>query len=154
MKKIALVFFALSSIKSHAITWKVFGPCDSNNPVVQGVANADLTQSVGANSVAIFDQNKVPYIGVAEGFNSIINTPIGLDTIEVVSDNELRAYGWCYSVNGRLPEGMPGQVHFTSQSDVLVWFYAYSTNKNGEWMDDYCSPAYWIKAKQFCDVQK
>jgi hypothetical protein len=154
MKKLTLTFLTLFSLNSHAITWKVFGPCDSINPVVQGEAIADLTQSVGANSVMIFDQHKVPYVGVAEGFNSIINTPIGLDSIEVVSDNELRAYGWCFLVNGRMPEAMPSQVHFKSQADVLIWFYAYSTNKNNEWMDDYCSPAYWIKAKQFCETPK
>lgn len=149
MKKIVFVLISLLALKSHAVSWKVYGPCD-DKPVAQGEAAVDITKSVGAISVEIFDHNKVPYIGAAEGFNSIINTPVGLDSVEVVSDTELRAYGWCYTVNGKTPSEMPHKINFKSQTDKMVWFYAYSTNKNNEWMDDYCSPAYWIKAKQFC----
>ncbi|WP_374076815.1 DUF4430 domain-containing protein [Bdellovibrio bacteriovorus] len=149
MKKIVFVLTSILALKSHAVSWQIYGPCDEK-PIAQGEVTADMTKSVGTISVEIFDQNKIPYIGAAEGFNSIVNTPVGLDSVEVVSDTELRAYGWCYSVNGKTPAEMPHKINFKSQTDTLIWFYAYSTNKNNEWMDDYCSPAYWIKAKQFC----
>lgn len=149
MKKTALILISALSFNAYAVSWKVYGPCDEK-PVAQGEAVADLTESVGDISVEIFDQNKVPYIGAAEGFNSIINTPTGMDSIEVVSDTELRAYGWCYSINGKTPDEMPHKIKFNAQTDKLIWFYAYTTNIKNEWQDDYCSPAYWIKAKQFC----
>lgn len=149
MKKIVFAFATTLALQAHAISWKVYGPC-SEESVAQGETTADITKSVGAVSIEIFEQNKIPYIGAAEGFNSIIGTPTGMDSLEIVSDTEMRAYGWCYSINGKIPTEMPHKVNFTSQSDKLIWFYAYSTNKNNEWQDDYCSPAYWIKAKQFC----
>lgn len=141
------------SVHAHAVSWKIFGACD-NKPVQQGVFQADLNKSVGAVSLTIFAENNIPYVGSEEGLNSILNTPVGLDSIEVVSDSEMRVYGWCYSVNGKQPTEMPHQLQFQSQDDQLVWFYAYSTNKDNQWTDycspAYCSPAYWIRAEQFC----
>lgn len=148
MKYILLAITLSFSFNSHALTWKVFGAC-SNSPVHQGEVSADLTKSVGAITVDIFNENKIPFVGAAEGMNSILNTPIGLEAMEVVSDNEARVYGWCYSVNGKSPVQMPHEIKFLKQTDELIWYYAYSTNKNNEWTD-YCSPAYWIKAIQFC----
>ncbi|MNT10524.1 hypothetical protein D3C72_1453590 [compost metagenome] len=104
---------------------------------------------MGALGIEIFDMNKIPYVGAAEGINSLLNSPTGMDSIEVVSDTEMRVYGWCYTVNGKQPKEMPHEIKFKSQDDKLIWFYAYSTNKENKWTD-YCSPAYWIKAPQFC----
>lgn len=133
---------------ANALNWKVYGAC-SNQPVAQGQYSADLSKNVGETSISIFNSQQIPFIGAPEGFNSILNTAIGIDALEIVSDTEMRAYGWCYSVNGKDLTKMPDQAYFTKQSDELIWYYAYSTNKNGQW-SDYCSPAYWIKAIQFC----
>lgn len=149
MKRLTLLLSLILPLKSHAVTWKVFGPC-SETPVYQGSFKADLNKSVGDISIDIFNQNKIPFVGVAAGFNSINNSPMGLDALEVVSDTEMRAYGWCYAVNGKIPTDMPDKAAVKSQQDTIVWFYGYSTNKNNEWTD-YCSPGYWIKAKQFCE---
>lgn len=135
-------------MQSQALTWKVFGAC-SSSPVQQGEVTADISKSVGAITVDIFNQNKIPFVGAAEGMNSILNTPIGMDAMEIVSQTEMRVYGWCYSVNGKQPLQMPHEIKFQKQTDELIWYYAYSTNNKGEWTD-YCSPAYWIKAIQFC----
>lgn len=148
MKKILSLFFVFCCSNAHAIDWKIYGACEES-PVHQGKFEADLNKSVGAVSLDIFKQFGIPYVGNEDGLNSLLNSPIGLDSIEVVSDEEMRVYGWCYLVNGKQPLELAGQLKFTSQSDKLIWFYAYSTNLRNEWID-YCSPAYWIKAKQFC----
>lgn len=148
MKYLVALLTLTFSLQSLALTWKVFGAC-ANTPVHQGEVAADLQKSVGAITVDIFNENKIPFLGAAEGMNSILNTPIGMDAIEVVSENEMRVYGWCYSVNGKDPVQMPHEIKFQKQTDQLIWYYGYSTNKNNEWTD-YCSPAYWIKAIQFC----
>lgn len=148
MKNLLLILVLGTSLQASAITWKIFGAC-KNSPVHEGSFVADLQKSVGHTSIEIFDAYKIPYVGSAEGINSLINSPIGMDSIEVVSDQEMRVYGWCYTVNGKQPTEMPHQIRFQNQTDKLVWFYAYSTNKSGTWTD-YCSPAYWIKAVQFC----
>ena len=148
MKKALLPLLFVFPLSANAITWKVFGPC-SDQPVFQGTYQADLSKSVGEVSKDIFDQNKIPYIGTDAGFNSINNSPTGLDAMEVISDTEMRAYGWCFAINGKTPTDMPDQIKLKTQQDTLNWFYGYSTNIKNEWKD-YCSPGYWIKAKQFC----
>lgn len=134
---------------AYAITYEVIGPCQKE-PLHSGSYNlADLTASVGATSLTIFENQQIPYIGTANGFNSIVNTPVGKDSIEVISDTKMRAYGWCYTVNGFAPDVLAGEFLFSSNDDKLVWFYAYSTYEAGQWLD-YCVPSYNIKASQFC----
>ncbi|MDG0814787.1 DUF4430 domain-containing protein [Bdellovibrio svalbardensis] len=149
MKNVILFLFVLLPLSANAIKWKVLGPC-SDKPLFQGTYEADLKKSVGEISIEIFDKNKIPYVGVAAGFNSINNSAIGLDALEVVSDEVMRAYGWCYAVNGRMPKVMPDQVTPKNQEDTIAWFYGYSTNIQNEWTD-YCVPGYQIKAAQFCE---
>lgn len=148
MKNIFALLLVSLPLSSYAITWKVVGAC-SETPLYQGTATADLSKSVGANTIQIFDANKVQYYGVEEGISSVNDSPVGLDAVEVVSDTLMRAYGWCYSVNGKVPLAMPHKVSFTSQNDELVWFYGYSTNKNNQWLD-MCVPGTNIKPDQFC----
>lgn len=150
MKNFIAAFILLAAVPSFAVSWKVYGPC-SEKPVHEGkVPMKKFDTSVGALSVQVFEENKIPYIGSEEGFNSIIGTPTDHNSMEIVSKDEMRAYGWCYSVNGQFPEQMPNEVFFTENNAELVWFYAYSTVKNNQWQEDYCTPAYNIKAPQFC----
>ena len=139
----------LISEASFAITYEIIGPC-SETPIFTGEYKlTDLEQNAGKTSVNIFEKNKIPYLGGEEGFKSILNTPTGIDSIETISETKIRAYGWCYSVNGAGPDVMANQYHFEDQNDKLVWFYAYSTYDNDKWLD-YCVPSYKIKAAQFC----
>ncbi|MBP9682674.1 MAG: DUF4430 domain-containing protein, partial [Bacteriovorax sp.] len=64
-------------------------------------------------------------------------------------DTKMRSYGWCYSINGKLPDVLASQVFFQDQADYLVWYYGYSTYDLGVWTD-YCVPADRIKPVQFC----
>ena len=140
-----LVTFPTSS---HAVLFNIIGAC-SEKPVHAGSFKTDLSESVGKISMDIFDFNKIPYAGTEHGMNSIINSPVGLDAMEVLSDTKMRAYGWCFSINGVIPDLLASESFFSKQNDVLSWFYAYSTYDQGVWTD-YCVPAYKIKSPQFC----
>lgn len=148
MKKSLIIFVSLISLQSWALNWQVIGPC-SAEPLYQGSIEADLNKSLGEISLQVFDANKIPYVGVPQGFSSINKSPSGMDAIEVVSDSELRAYGWCYSINGQLPSQAPSELKPQSQQDTLIWYYGYVTHKDNQW-GDYCAPGYRIKAAQFC----
>ena len=137
------------STGAWAINYEIIGPCDKTAVFSGKLDLVDLKISIGQISVSLFDQQKIPYQGSVSGFNSILNTPIGLDAMEVISDTKMRAYGWCYSVNGIQPEVLADQYFFKNNNDQLVWFYAYSTYDKGVWTD-YCVPSYKIKADQFC----
>lgn len=139
---------AFSSTTSLAITFSVVGACSPDSQY-KGSFKTDLSENVGKVSMDIFDFNQIPYIGTQDGMNSILNTPTGLDAAEVISDTKMRAYGWCYSINGEIPNVLPSEYFFKSQSDHLVWFYAFSTYDKGDWLD-YCVPSYTIKSPQFC----
>ncbi len=139
-------FFILNI--ANAIELKITGPC-SEQPAYQLNVNIQVPSNLGQISIEIFDLNKIPYLGTATGMNSLLNTPIGLDSLEVVSDEILRAYGWCYSINSQTPDVMPDQVIVQAQNDVIHWYYAYSTSIRNQWID-YCIPAYKTKSPQFC----
>lgn len=144
-----LSLLAIAPFTVSAITYEVIGPC-SDTPVHAGSFElADIGTSAGKASVMIFEQQKIPYQGDEAGFNSIINTPTGIDSIEVLSETKMRAYGWCYSIDGVEPNVMADKISFNSNGSKLIWFYAYSTYDNGSWMD-YCVPSYTVKAAQFC----
>lgn len=142
------LFLLAHSNQSFAVYYSVIGPC-SSTPISQGVFPTDLSDSVGQITIDILDLQKIPFVGSEQGIASIANSPVGLDAFEVLSDVKMRSYGWCYSINGEIPDVLASQSFFTEQSDYLVWFYGYSTYDQGVWTD-YCVPSYKIKTKQFC----
>lgn len=138
----------LCSLSVHAVYFDVIGAC-SKKPLYAGKFMTDISDSVGKISLDIFDTHKIPYIGSEEGLAMIANSATGLDAMEVLSDSKMRAYGWCFSVNGVIPDALASQTYLSSQNDYISWFYAYSTYDSGIWTD-YCVPSYNLKAEQFC----
>lgn len=138
----------LYSLSVSAVYFDVIGPC-SKRPIHSGVFITDTSDSVGKISVDIFDSNKIPFIGSEEGMAMIANSPIGLDAMEVLSDTKMRAHGWCFSVNGVVPDVLASKTYLKAQDDYISWFYAYSTYDRGVWTD-YCVPTHQIKPAQFC----
>lgn len=149
MKKLILTLVTIASVQSQAVTLKVTGPC-SEKPVTQAQINADTTKSVGEITQKYFDANGIAYNGNGSGFYGIMGSAMGAEALEVVSTTEVRAYGWCFSVNGAAATTAPDHVSPTSQNDVIEWFYGYITQKDGQWISGPCSPAHKIKAAQFC----
>lgn len=146
---VALVALSLSfSYNASAITFSVVGPC-SHESLYSGSFKTDLDESVGATTIEIFNAYNIPFKGSISGMSSIMDTPVGDAAIEVLSDTKMRAYGWCFSINGMIPDLLSSEIQFTKQNDHLSWFFAYSTYDQGVWTD-YCVPSYRIKAAQFC----
>lgn len=103
---------------------------------------------MGKITVELLEQNKIPYIGSELGFNSILNTPVDREAIEFPSPGEIRAYGWCYELNGAQPEGMPNEVA-VNEGDHLRWFHAFGLYQGGKWVS-YCTPAHTVRPKNIC----
>ena len=136
------------STSASAVYFDVIGPC-SNRPAYSGSFKTDITESVGKISMDIFEAHKIPFVGTEDGMNTIMGTAVGDDAIELISDTKLRAYGWCFSINGVIPDVLSSQSHISKQNDYISWFYAFSTYDSGVWVD-YCVPSYTIKSPQFC----
>ena len=88
-------------------------------------------------------------MGTHEGLNSVFNTPVGMEALEVLSDTEMRAYGWCYSVNGVSPEVFPHQVPLNPEIKEITWTFGFAHYYRGEWITQ-CTPAYTIRPAFLC----
>lgn len=147
--KYSLAFFLflyLASGNAFALSFEVIGAC-SEQPLLQAQGEfAD--RSVGQATIEILERNSIPFQGSEEGIHSIFNTPVGSAAIEIINNREMRAYGWCFAVDGIRPELMPDQVRLMG-SEHLRWFYAFSHYKNGEWVS-YCEPAHTVRPASLC----
>ena len=128
------------SLNCSGVHWEIIGQ-DSKKAVHRGSLDIDLKTSVGATTIRVLDENKIPYVGNEDGINSLLGTPTGDAAIVVVSADTMRVYGWCYEVDGIQPNVMPGEFYFPTQASTLRWFFAYSLYEKGEWKD-YCTPAH------------
>lgn len=134
MLKIFLaVLFSFSSVQ--AVTLKVIGK--NGEVLFSGESESSLPKTVGQVSVDFFKQNQIPFVGDIDGIVSIHGLGSELD---VISDTDMKAYGWCYSVNGTVPEDFVHKVNILDQKTELIWFYAYAYYKAGEWISQ-CVPA-------------
>ncbi len=138
MKWFLLVFLCAST--ALPLQWAVVGG-DSDKPVYTGRVIASLNKTIGEISVEIFESNKIPYTGTILGIRSILGTPIGDDALIVQSETKMRAYGWCFTIDGVLPDTLVDQTYLQSADSTLVWYYAFSQYDNGKWVS-FCTPAY------------
>jgi hypothetical protein len=146
MKKLFLLLFFFS-FPSMAIELKFIGPCDEN--FIMRTEVSDEFTNVGELTTLTLKKFGIPFIGSEEGLSSVFSTPVGKDAIEVISNDELRAYGWCYSVDGVAPEVFPHEVRITAETKSIVWHFGFALFHKGEWVTQ-CTPAYSIKPDFLC----
>lgn len=124
------------------------GPCDVK-PLLMSSVRPSETSNVGSVTIDILEKFEIPFQGTSAGLNSAFGTPIGMDALEVISDQEMRSYGWCYSVDGNSPEVMPDQFKVNASMKKITWFYAFARYSKGEWVSQ-CEPAFKIKPEFLC----
>ena len=92
-------------------------------------------KNLGELTIALLTDFKIPHTGTSYGLVSLYNIQ---QDIEVISDTEMKAYGWCYLVNEVLSEKMLNEVLIDSlphNSELNIkWYYGYAHYKNGEWI--------------------
>lgn len=145
MKYLFFLFFI--SFSATGLELEFIGPC-SKNPIFKTQVLDDFA-NVGELTVAILTQFDIPFKGTEEGINSIFNTPTGNDAIEIISDVEMRAYGWCYSVDGLSPEVYPHEIPVSSKTKSIVWHYGFARYYQGQWVTQ-CTPAYIVRPSSLC----
>ena len=143
-----LFSFLLISTNAQASRIIIEDPC-SMEPWLDKIVKTSLGRNVGEISVATFDAHQILYVGAEAGINSIRNSVTGDQAIEVLSDNEMRAYGWCFSVNGVQPDEYPNKVKVKSESDIIRWFFGYAHYRDGKWIS-YCSPTNILRPSYIC----
>jgi len=142
------LFFILLSFHTLALEVQFVGPCSEQPLLSQEVKFAE-GMNVGEVSLMVLDAHQIPYQGVSAGFNQIFGSAIGLDAMEVISDNEMMAYGWCFEVDGVVPEVLADKVLVKNGTKMIRWFYGYAHYLNGEWVAQ-CLKSHLRMPVKFC----
>jgi len=132
MKKILVLILLSLGLNLHAITWDVVGK--GKNPIARGtILDTDLAQSAGALVESSMRQS--PLLNF-DGDETGIGQLNGLKSETTFSTEEkwVKAYGWCYSINGIVPNDYAHKVFFNAITDHLRWFYAYAYYFDGKWL--------------------
>lgn len=124
---------------SFALIIEFKGPC-SSRPLLSTVVVSNLN-NVGAITISELEKAGVPYLGNEIGLHTAFNTPIGMDALEVVSEEEMKSYGWCYAVDDEIPEIYPVDYKITKSIKKITWFFGYARYFQGIWTDQ-CLRAY------------
>lgn len=131
-----------------AITVEIKNPC-GGPPWLLTQHKLEDPKSVGALTLEIFDQAQINYLGSELGINSINNTPTGSDALEVISDRQMRAYGWCYAIDNEVSGGLAHEQMIDNNQSHLVWFFGFAYYLDGDWVT-MCEPTAESRPKFIC----
>ncbi len=146
--KNSLIFILLFlSTTSHSVVVEIKQLCKNDSFYSQEIEILAPT-TAGHLTIHMLEQAGIDFLGNENGISGLLNTPTGLDSYEVISDNHMRAYGWCYSVDGSQPNVLASEYPLFPDSDCkLTWFYGYAEMIDNEWIS-YCKPVY-LKPNSF-----
>jgi hypothetical protein len=107
-----------------------------------GISTINALESLGVQ----FDANEQ---GLQKlfGLNSSGVYEFNTDDPEL-SENQMRVYGWCYEVDGKILPYLPHQ-YTVQESDNVHWFYGYVFYDSGEW-GEMCQKASELKPAFLC----
>ncbi len=141
-----MIFLSLLiSLEALAVELTFVGPCSEE--FIMKTKVTDEYIHVGDLTIATLKKFQIPFQGSPEGIASVLGYG---NYMENISTNEFRAYGWCYMVDGIIPEVFPHEAYLTSETKSITWIYGHSHFKNGEWPTQ-CSEAFKIKPKELCE---
>lgn len=130
---LTILLSALCSERALALIIEFKGPCSSSPLYSSQVENS--FPNVGAVTISELEKAKIPYIGNEIGLHTAFNTPTGMDALEVISDEEMKSYGWCYAVDGEIPEIYPIDYKITDSTKKITWFFGHARYFRGVWTD-------------------
>lgn len=123
-----LIFFQLLVSSVYSLNLEIHGP--NGEVYFSQEVEASLPKSVGAISVKVFNEYAIPFVGAERGVNELYGFG---NELEIISKSEMKAYGWCYSVDGLISEEMADSTFVTNQDSSILWFYAYAHYDKGVW---------------------
>lgn len=144
--KSLLVLLLLFSFSAQAVVIEVYGAC-SSKPVYSGEL-APKFESVADLTFHFLKKNKIPFEGTNKGVQNMLNYPTGLDANEILSDTDMRSYGWCFFVDGKNPDVYADEIPLDNVKKI-EWVYSYAFYSKGTWKS-MCVRAYKIRPDFIC----
>ena len=127
--RLLLTALCLCTSAAQAVSFRIVGKNDES--LFQVSLKVAVPTVVGSATVTALEQNTIPFEGSAYGISKIFE--LGQD-IEVISDTEMKAYGWCFAIDGLVAETLPDETLILKQVTTIEWFYAFAHYKNGNWI--------------------
>lgn len=143
-----LLVVLLNSNNILSMSFKVVGPCDNKALFEEELFLENYSENLGELTKQVFIQNGISHVGTFKMMSMIYDIPNKDQRLEIISDVEMYAYGWCFSVNGKVPESYANKVQL-NESDKVVWFMASSRYLKGKWINQ-CEYVNLRKPKIFC----
>ena len=144
----AFVSGSLFAGQAHALTFEITAPCSKEAASEGSIDLPSAPMTLGAATMLILHKEGLPFVGSDRGLNSLLHTPVGDQSLEVLSDSHMKAYGWCFEVNGRIPDELAHQFRLKGP-EHLRWFYGYAEYKDGEWVS-FCNQAPVNTQRRYC----
>ena len=119
------------SFNLYSIEFEIENPCTKK--IYFEKKDIKKVGNVGEFTIDFLKRNKINFVGNEQGLNSVFNTVIGMDALEVISDYEMRAYGWCFKVDDMIAEDYPNKIQLNENSKVN-WYLGFAHYLNGEWV--------------------
>lgn len=129
------------------IALEIIGPC-SQKPLHRLNLLEGLT--VGEATVKTLSARRIPFQGNDRAINTIVNIPTQDQTLEILSNSDMRAYGWCFDVDGEIPEEYADQIPLHEGMKKIRWFHGYAEMKGGQWVSQ-CQETAKLKPTFLCD---
>lgn len=148
-----ITLILLSSITHTAFgftTISIIGPCQDKVLYTKDYDEFPSDWTVGDISLDFYTELNINYQGTREGIQQLINIPSKENELIILSNKEMLAYGWCYQINGEVPEEYPHKIP-TLPGDQIVWFFAYSRYLEGKWVSQ-CEPSFRSPRPEFCEL--
>lgn len=153
MKKFSLSLFlilvwTLFPFKSLALEFSVEEPCSGKTLYKRTLNGFDT--NVGQLTIQQLELWGVDYVGSELGIHSLQGTPYGQDALEIINRLEMRSYGWCFSVDGEIPEVLPPYFSLHDKPNAKVtWFFGFAYYNAGEWVSQ-CEKVSELKPSFIC----
>ncbi|MGZ3842981.1 MAG: DUF4430 domain-containing protein, partial [Bdellovibrio sp.] len=127
------IVILISSSYSKAMSFEIIGK--NARSIYSQILTGDFkTKSVGEFTLAALSEAQQK--GVLN-FNASVESIVSINglgsDLDIVSDKKMKAYGWCYTVNGKIGEKYPHQAYLNSGTDKIVWYYGYALYDDGQW---------------------
>jgi hypothetical protein len=132
--KYLILFLALGLFpyKALALTFEVQDPCSGK--VVYQKNLEGHHGNVGQLTLSQLEDWGIDFIGSELGIHTMLGTPVGDEALEIINRLEMRSYGWCYQVDGFIPEVLPPYFELNNSHKRVVWFFGFAHYKAGEWV--------------------
>jgi hypothetical protein len=137
-----LILGSSSAARAARFEVRGYGPVFAVDTASQsGESIASLTRTVlkRAKETGLIRDFSFSDIGL-DSITPLGQAPLGF-FLEEIREDELRAYGWCYSVDGIAPDLLADEYVLTGSEKVIAWFFGFASRIGGNW-ETQCRPVF------------